>query len=219
MERAEIISRYLAFDSGNVCDAMDQLGLRRSAVQGLQPLAQTQPKTVGFARTVKQALRRAGDTNAKARHGAFIDEKLEPGDLLVIDTSGVTHVCTGGSILALRAKMRGAVGELTNGCLRDVEDFAQLDFPVWYAGPCPIRSAADLQTLATDCPVMLGGVQICPGDLILMDGSGVVAVPADQVEAVAVRAEEICAREKKTIELVRRGLSLAEAKSLSGPIG
>lgn len=219
MNRPEIIAQYLSFDSGNICDAMDQLGLQRSAIQGLQPLIPQQQKAVGFARTVKQIRKQAGKDTGKARHSVFIDETLEPGDLIVIDTNGVTDACTGGSILALRAKMRGAVGELTNGCLRDVEDFARLDFPAWYAGPCPVRSAEDLQTIGTDCPVVLGGVQICMGDLVFMDSSGVVVVPAEQIRIVAARAADICSREAKIIELIRQGHSLADARQYSGPVG
>ena len=48
----------------------------------------------------------------------MIDDKTEPGDLLVISMGGIMDVSTGGDLLALRAQLRGVQGELTDGCLR-----------------------------------------------------------------------------------------------------
>ena len=44
---------------------------------------------------------------------------------------------------------------------------------------------------------MLGGVQIIPGDLILMDRTGAVAIPVDRIDEVLKEAERINAREAK----------------------
>ncbi|MFR3285108.1 MAG: hypothetical protein ACLTR6_12885 [Clostridium fessum] len=48
-----------------------------------------------------------------AKHGKVIDDKTEPGDLLVISMGGIMDVSTGGDLLALRAQLRGVQGELT----------------------------------------------------------------------------------------------------------
>ena len=37
-----------------------------------------------------------------AKHGKVIDDKTEPGDLLVISMGGIMNVSTGGDLLALR---------------------------------------------------------------------------------------------------------------------
>ena len=133
---------------------------------------------------------------------------------MVIDMGGMTDVCTGGALLALRAQMRGVQGELTNGCLRDADEIAAMGFPVFCAGTVPVKSAEDVETVGVNVPVMVGGVQIGPGDLILMDRTGVVCVPAESLREVLDKAAGICAREAKMEALIREGHSLAEARTL-----
>ena len=61
---------------------------------------------------------------------------------------------------------------------------------------------------------MLGGVQIIPGDLILMDRTGAVAIPADRIDEVLKEAERINAREAKMEELIRQGMSIVDARKV-----
>ena len=134
--------------------------------------------------------------------------------MLVIDMSGITDVCTGGALLALRAKTRGVSGELTNGCLRDADEIAALDFPVYCAGTSPVKSAKDIETIGVNVPVTIGGVQVLPGDLICMDSTGVVVVPQGRINDVIAEAEKISARESKMEEMIRTGMSIVEARKI-----
>lgn len=214
-EKLQWIQAYMKFPTGNISDAMDQLGIRRGAVLGLHALEPSQPKTAGFALTIRQMHRKtAFDGKNQARQGGIIDQETQPGDMLVLDMAGMTDVCTGGALLALRAQIRGVSGEVTNGCLRDADEIAALKFPVYCAGTVPVKSALDVETVGVNVPVMMGGVQICPGDLILMDRTGVIVVPADRLLDVLTAAEKIQAREEKMEALIRDGKSLAEAREI-----
>ena len=214
-EKLTWIQEYMKFPSGNISDAMDNLGIRRGAVSGLHPLESDQPRTAGFAFTIRQKRRKTVyDGKSLARQGGIIDKEIEPGDLLVIDMDGMTDVCTGGALLALRAQIRGAAGELTNGCLRDADEIAALDFPVYCAGTSPVKSAMDVETAGVNVPVMIGGVRICPGDLVFMDRTGAVVVPGGNIREVLREAEKIQAREEKMEALIRSGKSLAKAREI-----
>lgn len=214
-EKLQWIQAYMKFPTGNISDAMDQLGIRRGAVLGLHALEPSQPKTAGFALTIRQMRRKtAFDGKNQARQGGIIDQETQPGDMLVLDMAGMTDVCTGGALLALRAQIRGVSGEVTNGCLRDADEIAALKFPVYCAGTVPVKSALDVETVGVNIPVMIGGVQVCPGDLILMDRTGVVVVPTDRLLDVLTAAEKIQAREEKMEALIRGGKSLAEAREI-----
>ena len=90
-----------------------------------------------------------------AKHGKVIDDKTEPGDLLVISMGGIMDVSTGGDLLALRAQLRGVQGELTDGCLRDTDDIAAFGFPAYSAGTAPNKSAYDIETVGVDVPCLL----------------------------------------------------------------
>ena len=205
-EKKKIIEEILKYPTGNISDAMDNLGIRRGAVIGLHAIDPKQEKAAGFALTIRQARRSTA--------GGIIDTETKPYDMLVIDMAGIQNVSTGGALLALRAKTRGVSGELTNGCLRDADEIAELGFPAYCAGTCPVKSARDIETVGVNVPVMIGGVQILPEDLILMDSTGAVVVPGGRIQEVLAEAAKINAREAKMEDLIRQGMSIVEARKV-----
>ncbi len=212
-ERNYWIENYKKFPSGNISDAMDNLGLRSGVVLGLRPLDMYQPRTAGFAKTLRQMRRKTVfDGKSLTKQASIIDSQTEYGDLLVIEATGINDVSTGGAMLASRAQMRGVMGELTNGCLRDIDEIAVLKFPAYIGGTSPVKSARVLETVDVDVPVSIGGVQIYPEDLVLMDRTGVVVVPAESLKEVLDEAEKIKAKEDRIEDLVRKGISLNEAR-------
>jgi len=212
MDKEQLLERYIKVPTANIVDAMDRLGVARGVVQGLARLSATQQRAAGFALTVKQMQRHQTEQGRTlATHMQVVDELAQPGDLLVIDVGGRRDVCTGGALIALRAKMRGVTGYLINGCLRDVQEIAALGFPVYFLGASPVKSSPDLQTVAVNSTVEIGGVQIRPGDLIVHDDTGVVVIPPEQAAAVLAEAEAIMDKESKAEQLIKQGYSVAEA--------
>ncbi len=212
-ERTYWIENYKKFPTGNISDAMDNLGIRSGVVLGLHPLDVYQPRTAGFAKTLRQMPRKtAYDGKALTKQASIIDSQTEYGDLLVIEATGLTNVATGGAMQATRAKMRGVMGELTNGSLRDIDEIADLKFPAYIGGFSPVKSARIMETVDVDIPVSIGGIQICPEDLILMDRTGVVVIPASHLQEVLEEAQKIKAKEDRIEDLIRSGMSLNEAR-------
>lgn len=212
-ERTYWIENYKKFPTANISDAMDNLGLRSGVVLGLHALDVYQPRTAGFAKTIRQMRRKtAFDGKALTKQASIIDTQTEYGDLLVIEATGLTDIATGGAMLATRAQMRGVMGELTNGSLRDIDEIADLKFPVYLGSTSPVKSARFMETVDTDVPVFIGDVQICPEDLILMDRTGVAVVPSAHLKEVLEEAKKIKAKEDRIEDLVRVGMSLNEAR-------
>ena len=180
-------------------DAMDGLGLKRGSVLGLHPKRRSTP----------------WDGVNLAKHGKVIDDKTEPGDLLVISMGGIMDVSTGGDLLALRAQLRGVQGELTDGCLRDTDDIAAFGFPAYSAGTAPNKSAYDIETVGVDVPVTLCGVLIFPGDMVVMDRTGVVVVPSGKIAEVYESASRIAKREERVVVHLREGKTLTESRKLA----
>lgn len=215
-ERMMWVALYQALPTGNVADAMDGLGLKRGSVLGLHPIDVSQKRAAGFARTVLQKRREAAwDGVNLAKHGKVIDERTEQGDLLVISMDGITDVSTGGDLLALRAQIRGVQGELTDGCLRDSDDISALGFPAYCAGTAPNKSAYDVETVGVDVPVTIRGVLILSGDMIVMDRTGVVVVPAGKIAEVYESASRIAKREERVVVHLREGKTLTESRKLA----
>lgn len=76
--------------------AMDGLGLKRGSVLGLHPIDPSQKRAAGFARAILQKRRSTPwDGVNLAKHGKVIDDKTEPGDMVVMDRTGVVVVPSG----------------------------------------------------------------------------------------------------------------------------
>ena len=211
----KLLVELASVPTGNIADAMSKLGIQGGIVDGLRPLSPSQPPVAGYALTIKQMQRHSSKTESiLARHSAVIDEQTESSSLIVIDAGGRTDVCTGGSMLMLRAKLLGAKGCLINGCLRDVAEIAALEFPVYYIRPCPRKSSPELQTVAVNEPVEIGGVQICKGDIVVMDDTGVIVIPAIKGEEVLLEAQKIKKKETLWVELLKEGKTFAEARQI-----
>lgn len=215
VEKKGWIEKFEQFSIGNVADAMDKLGMKRRIISGLSPLYLGEKKTAGFARTIEQK-KRVSEWNGTnlAKHGNIIDTQVQFGDIVVIATHGYTNCSTGGGILALRAKMSGARGEITDGCLRDADEFAKIEFPVYASGTNGLKSALDLETVGSNIPVTIKGITIYPDDLLLLDATGIVCVPISKLDVVYHTALAIKNREAKMVALIESGQSLLEARKI-----
>lgn len=141
----------------------------------------------------------------------------KPGDVLVVDGAGVM-VGYLGDILAEASIVRGIRGLVIDGGVRDVGTLRQLGFPVWATGPA-MRGAAKLVPGRIGEPVVCGGVAVAPGDLIVADEDGVVAVPAALAEAVADAADAREASERTLRERLRGGELTLDLLDLRAPLG
>lgn len=87
-ERTYWIESYKNFPTSNISDAMDNLGLRSGVVLGLHPLDVYQPRTAGFAKTLRQMRRKtAFDGKSLTKQASIIDSQTEYGNLLVIEAN------------------------------------------------------------------------------------------------------------------------------------
>lgn len=211
MTKAEIVQSFRKIPTGNIADAMDDMGLKRQVILGLNPIDPTLPRMVGWAFTLRQAARRADTKHENyTKQILAVDELAQPGDVIVYACNSRTDVCTGGSILALRAQVRGLAGFVVDGCFRDVDEIVALKFPVYLKDTSPIRSKYDIMTYDMQCPVEVCGISVCPGDLIVADPTGIIAIPPDLIEEVLRRSQIIFDSEAQFEDAIRSGVSMQE---------
>jgi regulator of RNase E activity RraA len=89
-----------------------------------------------------------------------------------------------GGLMSARARARGAVGAAVNGGVRDIEQIAEVAFPVFGAYRCikDIRRRGYMARYNT--PVFSGGITIVPGDIVFGDANGVIVIPHEKFEMV-----------------------------------
>lgn len=122
-------------------------------------------------------------------------ERVRPGDVLVLAVSEPRPVAVIGDLIAIQAKARGAAAILVDGPVRDVDGLVELGTPVW-ARSISAAGPAKQVPGELDVPVVVGGVRIAPGDLVILDGDGVVVVPLDRRDEVLAAAEARHAKER-----------------------
>ena len=123
------------------------------------------------------------------------------GDVLVIATGGVTSHAMIGDILGGHLRSKGAAGCICDGAVRDTQTLAAwYDFPVYCKAVTP-RGPVGSQRGTINETVMFAGCEIRPGDLIIGDADGLIALSEDDMHKYIDAAE---ARLKQEAEWARR---------------
>ncbi len=117
-------------------------------------------------------------------------EDCPSGDALVVDCRGIQNAAMIGDILATRLKVRGVTAVVGDGPVRDAETVVRLGLPVFCSGACAPAGLARHFGADIGRPVACGGVAVFPGDVLIGDGDGVVVIPRDLADEVAVGASE-----------------------------
>ena len=127
-----------------------------------------------------------------------------PGDVLVLTTAEPAPVAFVGDLLATQAQAQGVAGILVDGAVRDLDELAELGLPIW-ARFVRAQGATKGAVGKLDVPVVVGGAEIRPGDLVVMDCDGAVVVPADRVDEMLPVARERAERETAVRQRYRDG--------------
>ena len=160
---------------------------------GLQAL--TRPaKAVGRAFTV-----RIPRLDATIVHYAL--NLVEPGEVLVLDTSGERERACWGGVVGHAALRAGVAGVVVDGPVTDWEELTASGPPVWCRGLSSITGRRLGLEGAVLVPVQVGGAVVQPGDIVLADSDGVFFVSPD---GAAELADALIVREAREPGLKRR---------------
>lgn len=118
-------------------------------------------------------------------------DQLESGHVVVTDTGGAPPVGLWGSENSLRAIQKGAVGIITDGQCRDSGELLQQGTPICSRGVARTIIPGRIEIIETQARIGMGGVQVCPGDIIGCDDDGIVVVPQAVAEEVARHARAV----------------------------
>ncbi len=204
-----LIGRFLKLDTTCVSDAMDKLGIPG----GLLGIKSVHPgkKICGTAYTVHYI----PCGQVKGTVGDFLDD-VEPGQVIVIDNNGREYCTVWGDIMSVAAVDKGIAGTLIDGVCRDIPALLESGYAVFSKGFYMVTGKDRVQVDNVQVPVAVSGIQVRPGDFILGDDTGAVAIPADRAAEVADIAENIDRTEQQIIALIKQGMPLKEARKQTG---
>lgn len=147
-------------------------------------------KTVGTALTVEAA---DGDNLAIHLASCLFDAR---GYVMVIDGKANETCAYCGDLIMGACQATGYEGMVIDGCTRDRDGNIELGFPVFSRGFMP-RGPVRKDEGNVNTPIRCGGVDVCPGDLVMGDSDGVCVIPARYVETVLNEAEKKLAYEQE----------------------
>jgi 4-hydroxy-4-methyl-2-oxoglutarate aldolase len=154
------------------------------------PLVQVVPgsRVAGRARTAL-----CGNGDNLMVHAAVAH--AEPGDVLVLTMPDPSPVAVVGDLLATQALDQGVAAMLVDAAVRDLDELRELGLPIW-ARYVRAQGATKEYVGQLDTRVVVGGTEIHPGDLVVLDADGAVVVKPDQVDEVVFAAREREAHEQ-----------------------
>ena len=142
-------------------------------------------------------------------------DRIGAGEVLVIAAGGHAETAMIGEILGGHLRRRGAVGLVCDGAIRDVGTLAAwTDFPVFTRHVTP-RGPASAERGTINGPVVVGGQLVRPGDLLLGDDDGLVALGPDIVRGRIGDALAKLAREAGWQESLLAGRTMAQTFGLA----
>lgn len=130
-----------------------------------------------------------------------------PGDVLVVVCQAELSGAQWGDLATRYALQKGLAGVVVQGCARDVDQVRALGLPVWSTHIYPIHPDKSGHGFV-NTPVVCEGVHVCPGDLIVADGDGVIAVPRDTAAQVIALAQAKMRKEDEAAEAVLAGAAV-----------
>jgi regulator of RNase E activity RraA len=133
------------------------------------------------------------------------------GDVMVVDAGGCVDAGFIGDILVAGFMARGGAGLVCDGAVRDLSYLRTLDLPLYIRGAHASGIGRRLLGLDLNIPVRIAEVTVLPGDLLMGDAEGVLAIPAELAEAVADEALETDAKETFLREKLAEGVPITQA--------
>lgn len=199
--------------AANISNCLLKRGFRNTFLVGLQSIAAAQDVLVGPAFTVRfiPAREDLDSMSLYVRNDNLHRRAIEecpPGAVLVLAPGGDNKASVMGDIMALRLKIRGVAGVVTDGGFRDTPGIRSTTLPCFQRAASGPATPISLHPVDFNAPVGCAGVPIYAGDVIVGDDHGVVAIPRHVVDEVAEEASANADYEHFAKTQIMRGRSI-----------
>src|SRR4030042_1155439 len=181
-----------------VADSQERFGVMRSYLRPLTP----DTRFVGPALTVR------------LEPGNQVDcldalSVAQDGDVIVGDAAGETETSIWGGLMSGLCKMKGVIGAVVDGAIRDTDETRDLGFQIFSKAIVPRSThspySGRMEPIEVNIPIQCAGGIVQPGGLVLGDEIGVVVIPLEDAARVLGLARAQAEKEELTREKIRQG--------------
>ncbi len=222
---AEVIEQLKSIEdpTPTISDILDEMGIAGTVPANVLKPACAGKALVGPALTLRyvpevKVPKQSKLDSDKAKLGdkdAYAVAK--PGDVAIFDNGGRENISTFGGLSARYAINAGIAGCIIDGGMRDLGEIRRVGFSAWSRGVTPITGKLRVECIEINGPVVCGGVQVNPGDLVVADDSGVCFIPYDRIEEVYQALMKAVKAEQDLTKALASGRSMDEMRSIIPP--
>ena len=194
---AQTLAALRDIGAATVAGALAREGIRNPHLVGLTSF--TRGKSVAGQAVTLQFMPKREDVHWGDEYAASPERELHraaitaaaPGDIVVVDARGSLSSGVFGEMMLTSFKARGGEAVVIDGCIRDYPQAQKLGLGLWLKGVTPnFHTQTDIFPHAVNAPIACAGVFVMPGDVIVADDDGAVAVPLAMADGIAKKAAE-----------------------------
>jgi 4-hydroxy-4-methyl-2-oxoglutarate aldolase len=141
----------------------------------------------------------------------------ERGQILVLANGGGTQGALWGDVACTFAAQKGVAGVVADGPVRDIDALREMDFPVWATSISPSHPEKRGPG-SVNVPIVVDGVLVEPGDVIVADGDGVLAIPQAHLARTLEGARQRAEREVAIRKRIKAGESLFQILNMQAAV-
>ena len=217
---ASVLQKLKQFDTATICNVIELFELRPRnrgfMLREITAAFPNLPAMVGFAVTVtcRTFVAPVSKVEAASVPDVIIrfDELSGPPVVVIQNLDSGGSAAMFGDVMCNSFMAFGATGLVTNGPGRDLDQVAQIEFPVFHRGIVAAHGYNHM--LDIHLPIQVGGISIAPDDLLHGDGNGVTTVPKEIASDVADACPEFAAAEQVIIDVAQSASpSLADLRA------
>lgn len=206
----DIVKQLQQFDVPDLCDTMKHQG----TMFGINSVYENHKRVAGTAITLSVTV-----PNIDMLRVAL--EECKEGDVLVVNARGITTQAMLGGYMSEALVNRKVAAVIVDGAVRDPHEMRENGLPV-YARGTTTNGAALTSAGEVNVPVACGGVVVNPGDIVVADEGGIVAIPQAAAEIVLAKAKALVQVHEQWDEEVAQGeifgLSDSQARVLAAGV-
>lgn len=209
--RPEVLERLRNFDTPTICNLIELFEVRPRNTGYMDARIRScfpdLPAMVGFAATA--TFRASGPPREQDAYASTeiqverFGELSGPPVVVFQDLDDPPVAATFGEVMCTTYQAFGAVGLITSGAGRDLEQVRAINFPVFTGGTVCAHGYCHI--LHVHVPVHVGGLVIYPDDLLHGDRNGVTTIPREIAAELADAGEEFVAAEAIILDALRDG--------------
>lgn len=208
---SETLAKLAKYDTPTICNVIELFDVRPRNQGYMDGRVKCDfpefPPMVGFAATA--SFRSDAPPVGGDAYGS-IQAQLEqfgnlPGPPVVVfqDLDDPPVAAVFGEVMCSTYKAYGAVGLVTNGAGRDLDQVRAIQFPVFTSST--ICSHAYCHMLHIGLPIRVGGLMVNQADLLHGDINGVTSIPTEIASEIVDVADEFIAAEEIMLDYVKAG--------------